>query len=241
MTPRGLVAGMACLLWLLAPSQASAGQFKPLVVQSAKPQKEPRFDVTLAFAFSGGSALGTQQATFTPNQTGTPRYVLFTTDTDLGWGSGVEARVGYHISPAVTIEAGVWLTAANVNVTISGDQEGAPTANFTGERLKHMQFEAHLVLGPPRLRFAKDRVQPYLSIGGGALRQLHAGNTLAENGSVVEAGVGLRIGLGSGKSGGWQRFGLRVDLRACHVQGGFNLGVNSRTYPAGMLGLFLAM
>ncbi len=241
MTPRVVVPGLACGVLLLSLSNAAADQVRPAVVQVRVSRPEPRFDVSLAFAFSGTSTIGSQQATFTPNQAGAPRYVLFTTGTDLGWGRGVEARIGYHVSSALTIEAGLWFTVADVRVAISGDQEGVPNASFTGERLKQMQFEGHLLLGPQRLRFARGRAQPYVSVGGGALRQLHTGNTLAENGSVIEAGVGLRVGLGPGRSGGAQRFGVRFDLRECHVQGGFHIGANQRTYPAGMLGFFLAM
>jgi hypothetical protein len=240
MTPRGFAAAALSTL-VLCPSLVSAGQLKPLAVKPAAQAPARRFEMTLAFAFSGGSTLGTVPATLTPNQTGTSSYVLFTTGTDLSWARGVEARFGYRVSPLFTLEAGVWATVAEVGVAISGDQEGAPVANFTGERLKHMQFEGHLLFTPARLRFSRGRAQPYLSVGGGIVRQLHEGNTLSESGSVVEAGAGLKIGLGTAKAGQGQRYGVRFDLRLSHVKGGFNLGDESRTYPSGMMGFFLVI
>jgi hypothetical protein len=229
------------VVWLAAASIAGAQQPQPRAVTPAGVAREPRFEFTVAFAVSGGSQLGTEQATFTPNQTGAGRYVVFTVGSDLGWARGIEARVGYRLSSLLSLEAGLLASVADVGVAISGDQEGAPIADFKGERLKHFQFEGHLLVSPRRLRFARGRAQPYLSVGGGVVRQLHEGNTLSESGSVVEAGAGLKIGLSAAKAGGRRRAGIRVDLRACRVQGGFNLGKKSRAYPAGMVGFFLAL
>ncbi len=231
----------AGLIVLAAAGIGAAGEPQQATIRIAKAEPDRRVEVTAAFAWAGGGSLGSQQATLTPNQAGTARYVLFTAATDLARAKGVDLRIGYRFSPAIAIEAALWYATSEVRVAISGDQEGAPAAEFSGERIKQLQFGAHLVFAPRRLRFARERIQPYASFGGGLVRQLHEGNTLSESASVIEAGAGLKIGLGPSKPGSSRRFGLRVDLRAARVQGGYHIDKAGRTYPSGMLGFYLTM
>jgi hypothetical protein len=83
-------------------------------------------------------------------------------------------------------------------------------------------------------------VFPFVTAGGGYLRELHEGGTLAQTGKVVYVGGGARIPLVSRQAR--QRLtqlGVRADLRALVRSGGVTLDRQSHVSPAVAASLFV--
>jgi hypothetical protein len=66
---------------------------------------------------------------------------------------------------------------------------------------------SYLVGGSLLYHFGEGRMAPFVSGGGGYLRQLHEANAELLTGTEVHAGAGVKYWLGSGA----HRFGLRVE------------------------------
>ena len=67
---------------------------------------------------------------------------------------------------------------------------------------------------------------PFVSGGGGYVRELHEGNELVETGNEIHATAGLKYWFGA------RRFGLRVEAGVTSREKGFDKREGRRTLPA---------
>jgi hypothetical protein len=183
------------------------------------------------FAASGFD-LGTRDAEETRNiNSGTGPFALFGSESRVGGAPGAQARLGVYLSSAVSFEAGVHYARPVLSSEVSGDAEGAPDLTID-ETLTRYVVDGSIVLHLTQWSFAGGRGVPFVSGGGGYLRELHENNELVETGSEYHAGGGLKLWLGRAK-----RVGLRLDVAASSRRGGVDFGTGRRTVPSGGLSL----
>jgi hypothetical protein len=173
--------------------------------------------------FQGGKDLANQPATLTRNPaTGTGAFELFSVDTSLVPAFGGQVRLGYYLSPAVSIEGGVQMSRPKLEVSLSDDFESA-TPTVASETLTSYVFTGSLLyhLG------ARRQLKPFLIAGAGHVRDLHAGNELIETGVEYHAGGGIKSWFGRGR----RKFGIRADALVSIRDGGVGADDERRMVP----------
>jgi hypothetical protein len=190
-----------------------------------------RFEVAGTAMWVTSTPLGGSAASLTPNVS-QPPFALFSAAADLAMSAGVDVRVGYRVSGALTLSLTGGASRAPVRVRISGDAEGAPDASFTGDTLQQWTVGGRAEYEIRRWRFASGRGRPFVLAAAGLLWQSHEGRASVETGHVYEGGAGLAWTLGDRPASWLSRWGLVAELRVTHVRGGFSWGQGARTAPA---------
>ena len=165
-------------------------------------------EIEAAALWIGGYSAGTSPANLTRNpSTGTEPLPLFQTSSRIASTPGGEVRVGVYLTPAFSIEGGVAYSRPNLETKASGDFESAPDATLTVSVAEYL-IDASAVYQFATM--ARGRGGPFVSGGGGYLRQLYDGNINVQTGSEFHGGGGFRYWFSEGRT----RVGLRVEGRA---------------------------
>jgi hypothetical protein len=213
---------MAVLLLLAAgPIDADA----QIWIGSDAPQRGS-VEISGGVVALGGFDMGSRDAEETRNiNTGTGSFTLFTADSRIGAAPGAQLRVGVYLSKAISIETGVQYARPTLSSTLTSDAEDAPDLTAEETTTRYL-FEGSLVLHLTRMLFAGGRGVPFLSGGGGYLRELHERNEYIETGREYHATAGLKVWFGR-----TPRVGLRVDAGASIRDGGADFRSGRRTVP----------
>lgn len=206
----------------------------------AEAQQAGRFELSGAAGWAGKTSLGSEQATLTGNgvPTGSP-LVYFDAASTLASGATFDGRLALLLNRTFAIEGAAGMTRNELQTRITADVEGADPVTVT-ERVNQFTIEGGLLVHLRRLAFAGGRALPFVAGGGGYLRQLHDGETLATDGGSGYVGGGLKYGLRERPRGWAKGFGLRADVRVRLHKGGFDLGDRKlRLHPSVTGGLFL--
>jgi hypothetical protein len=217
----------ACVLLVAAVSAVRA---QPV------PAGEGRFLIGGALSMAGGTALGTETASLTPNL-GQPAFTLFTATAETGRLSGGELRAGVRIGAGLVVSvvaAGGFLP---VRIGIAGDAESPSHPSFTGERLSQWTVEGRVDWVVPALHFAGGRGRPFAMVSAGALRQWHEERTVHDSGHLIQAGGGVLLTLANRPRALVSRWSLLAELRIARLSGGYYWSEHSRTAPALSAGL----
>lgn len=187
--------------------------------------------------WAGGYPIGDSAAALRSNATGAtpPPFTLFRADTSVDAATGAEVRAGVAVTPSFTIEGGFTVSRPSLTVMLSDDAEASPTT-LDAERLSQLTIDAGLVWQLPRPVLG-GKLRPFVSGGGGYLRQLYDEQTLVETGRIVYAGGGARYWLRGG-DGSRRAVGLRGDVRAMWRTDGVNFEDKTRVGPTVSLMLF---
>lgn len=145
----------------------------------------------------GSSALETRNTTMGPGP-----LTLFETDSQVLNATGVGAQVGVYLGRRVSAEGVFQYSRPILRLRPSSDFENADPVNIDG------QVTTYVVGGSVLYHFGGGRVVPFVSGGGGYLRQLHGDNAVLVTGSEIHAGGGVKIWFGSAS-----RVGLRLDAQ----------------------------
>jgi hypothetical protein len=218
---------MAVALLASAPAAVRAQVY----VGSGDAPRGGSFEVAGGGAFASGFEMGSETATLTRSTAGN-RFDLFTTDSRVGGFPGAFARVGVYFTPAISIEGGIRYAQPKVSVRLSGDAESATDETAT-ETATHYIFDGSVLVHLNGISFAGGRGVPFVSGGGGYLRELHEKNELVETGSEFHATAGLKYWLGRGG----HRFGLRVEAGFSAREKGLDNEGERRTLPLILGGL----
>lgn len=215
LTSASLLAGLLCVC-LAAATQAQT--------------REGRLEIGGSVGYAGSHSLGTLSATETGNgvPSGSP-MTLFTTSSSLEGGPLFEGRVGWHLTRALAVEGTFGVIPTHLRTSITSDFEQAANTVSTS-RLTQYTAEVGAVWHLDALRFAQRRVRPFVTGGGGYLRQLHDSGTLVQTGRSAYAGGGVTIALREalrGKRSTLKSVGLRGDVRVHFTHGGFEAGENA--------------
>ncbi len=173
--------------------------------------------------YHGGQDLPDYTATLTRNPTTGPGpFELFKSDASLGAAFGLQARVGYYLSSALSIEGGVQLVRPTLEVRLSADAESAPDTVAT-ESINSYLFTGSVLyhLG------AGKGLKPFLIAGAGQVRDLHDGNELVETGLEYHAGGGIKSWFGSGR----RKLGVRAEVLVSIRDGGVGTDDGRRMVP----------
>jgi len=193
-----------------------------------------RFSLAAAARWTGHTNVAEKQATETAPNGG--RFQLFNTDSSLAPAVGVEARLGVRLTRLFEVEAAAAFTRPALETRVSGDAEGA--SNLTGaESVKEVSIGGTLIAHLTRLRFGVKTI-PFVSVGGGFIRDLHGSGTLAENGQRYHIGGGIHYVIKSSAAGGINAVGIRVDGRAEVRSGGVMFDDSAHVAPSVSASLF---
>ena len=204
----------------------------PAVAQSggqASVSGPGRWELTGGGVLIGGYELGERSAELTPN-TGSSSFDEFTTDNTVKPAFGLQARIGFVVTPALTVEGGFRFARPVYEVRISGDVEDAPDTTAE-ETLSQYLFDGSIVW-----HLGKGRAVPFLFGGAGYLRELHEDDALLEEGLEYHAGGGIKWWFGEGRRG----VGVRAEAGVSIRDGGFDFKDGQRIVPTAGGFLFYA-
>ncbi len=195
--------------------------------------------------FSGGLTwwgsypVGDATATLRGNGPGAsnPGFTLLRAETEVDASPGGEVRVGYAITRALSVEFAAGYQRPGLTTRISGDAEVPGTTTLDAEELVQLTLGAGATWQVPRVRIA-GRVRPFLSGGGGYLRQLYRERTLVQTGRFYYAGAGALAWLRGG-DGIRRSLGLRADARAVWRHRGVEFAETVRLAPSFGIGVFV--
>ena len=149
----------------------------------------------------GYDALGETDATLTRPAAGSPPLPLFAVSARMLSAPGAAAHVGVFLGRRMSAEAAFHYSRPIVRARLTKDFELAPDTD--ADEI----ITSYLVGGSLLYHFGEGRIVPFVSGGGGYLRQLHEANAELLTGTEVHAGGGVKYWLGTGA----HRFGLRVE------------------------------
>jgi hypothetical protein len=152
--------------------------------------------------WTGGYDAGSANATET-RPGGGPPLTLFTVSSRMLSAPGAWVQVGVFLARRVSAEATFHYGRPVLRARITNDFESAPDTDADGT------VTSYLFGGSLLYHFGDGRFAPFVSGGGGYLRQLHEANSDLLTGTEVHAGGGIKAWLGTGG----HRFGLRVDAQ----------------------------
>jgi hypothetical protein len=173
--------------------------------------------------WTAGYDAGSRAAQETANSsTGGPPITLFNTTSEVRPAIGVDGRVGIYLASRVSAEATIQFSRPALETRVSDDFENATpiTAEAT--------FTSYLIGGSLLYHFGSGRVVPFVSGGGGYLRQLHEDNADVVTGSEFHGGGGVKIWMGTGAN----RFGLRIDAQASSRSNSISFEEKRRIVPS---------
>ena len=205
-----------------------AGFATPVMAQ-AGPGAGPgpgRWELSGGGVLVAGYGLGESVAELTPNSGSAPSFDQFTTDNRVRQAFGVQARIGFIVTPALVVEGGFRFTRPVYQVRVSGDAEGAPDTTVE-EKLSQYVFDGSVVWHVTRAAFAGQRAVPFLFGGAGYLRELHEEDALVEEGLEYHAGGGIKWWFGQGRRG----LGVRGEVGISIRDGGFDFKDSLRVVP----------
>jgi hypothetical protein len=187
--------------------------------------------------YAQGYDLGSGTASLTRNPTtGSSPFDLFDASATIDPTSGVQAKLGVYLTRSVSIEGGVQYSRPVLGISLTGDAEGAD-AITAAETITRYVFDGALVIHLLPMSFASGRGVPFVTGGGGYVRELHEGNELAETGRQYHAGAGVKLWFGERR----RRFGVRGEVGVALREGGSDFSDGRRTVPtvgASLLYLF---
>lgn len=216
-----------CALVLLVGTLALRAPGAAAQVWSGPPgPRAGSVEVSAGAAFAGKATLGKRDAEESRNiNTGSGPFALFASESTLAAGPAAVLRIGVYLSRSVSVEAGVQYGRPRLSTRLTGDAEQAPTVS-ADETLTRYLVDGSLLLHLTGLSFAGGRGVPFVSAGGGYLRDLHEQNQLVETGREYRAGGGVKFWMGTGA-----RLGVRVDAGASMTSGGADFRTGRRTAP----------
>ena len=230
MTARSVV-----LSWLVLAAASASVQAQ----QAAASLKTHEIVISGGPILAGGYDLGDSIAELRTNATGAqpPPFTLFAVSSTMEPLAGVEASLGYALTPSLTIEGGGWFARANIAPSLSRDAEAMATS-IDGEKLHQFILSGGVAWQLPWSPGHK--VSPFVAGGGGYLRQLHEERTLVESGQLFYIGGGVRYFIRGGDQAG-RSIGVRSDVRALWRTPGIDFEDKTRVFPTLTFQLFIGM
>ena len=214
---RRLLIACACACWM-----------QPGVAQAQDGPLAGAFEVSAGASWIGSTAFAARDASLTGS--GGEAFRLFSTSTELSGGRGFDLRIGRRVTRIV--EAGLWaaLSSPTLKTRVTSDVENGAAA-IASEAITQLTVEVSGLVSLTRFNVGS-RVLPFVTAGGGYLRQLHEGETLVQTGRVYHLGAGARMPLFTrGRDRRVKQIGLRADVRAVMRTGGVTIDGLAHTTP----------
>ncbi len=196
-----------------------------------------RVELELGGGLFGGAGLGAGDADLRANEQARQPFRLFTADSRFVRAPAVHLRAAVPLGRHYGVEGGVTWGRPEIRTSLAADAEGA-AALTSVERIDQYVFDASLVWMLEAFRLG-ERLIPFVSGGGGYLRQLHEGRTLVEHGQAYHAGGGVKYWLFTRTDGLVRSAGIRGDARVQLLRGGIAFEDRPRPHAAISGGLFV--
>jgi len=216
----------ACVLALLCLASVATPAFAQ---RRYIPSDRPTFgtlEVDVGGVWTGSTSVGTVPADLTNNPgSGSGSFVLFETQTRVGSAPAFDGALDLFLSRHLSVEGGVQISRPALTVRNAKDAESAPDVTARSSLTQYLitgSLVYHLGGG------AAGRLQPFLSGGGGYLRQVLEGGGLIDTGNEVHVAGGVRYWFNRS-----QRLGLRADARVSLQSGGVAFDNKRHTIPEG--------
>jgi hypothetical protein len=168
----------------LAAATPAAAQIRGLDVPAG------RIEVGGGGGWLGGAGLGPQDANLRAASVTPTPFRLFSTDSHLAAAPTFHVEAGFALNPRFGVEGRFTLSHPELRTSVGDDVESAPPITVA-ERIDQYSVDASLVVMIRELAMGR-RTVPFVSAGAGYLRQLHAGQTVVEQGHVFHAGGGVK-------------------------------------------------
>jgi hypothetical protein len=204
--------------------------------QSLAALQPGRFEVALGSQWIGHQGLGSNNANETTSAGGSQK--LFSTSSDLVGAAGLEGRIGVRLRRSLEAEVEASYAKPPLRITISSDFESAAPVTAS-ETIQQFTFGAGVVWYLPSRARRTTRLAPFLTAGGGYLRQLHESATLLETGHFYQFGGGMKYLLASRPTRQLKGVGVRVDVRALVRSKGIAFDAGHYTSPVIGASLFV--
>jgi hypothetical protein len=184
-----------------------------------------RIEISAGAAWLGTQTFGSANAAETTPSGGA--FSLFTTSSELGSAAAFDARVGVRIAGTLVAEADVSYARPELRVAITNDVENASSITAV-ERLQQYMIGGGATWYLP----GRGRIAPFVTGGGGYLRQLHDRALLVETGTYYQVGGGVLYVLSSHPGSRLKATGIRGDVRAVILNDGVAIDGGRHTAPA---------
>ena len=184
-----------------------------------------RLEISAGAAWLGTQTFGSATATETTPSGGA--FSLFTTSSELGSATAFDARVGVRIAGTLVVEADATYARPELRVTVANDVESGPSIT-AAERLQQYMIGGGATWYVP----GRSRIVPFVTGGGGYLRQLHDRALLVETGTYYQVGGGVLYLLSSRQDRRLKATGIRVDVRAVSLTDGVAIDGGRHSAPA---------
>jgi hypothetical protein len=207
-------------IFLVLPAAAGA---QPSPRRSA-PHKVS-FELSGGLALTGGYDAGSANASETT--AGTAPLTLFAVDGSVKTGPGAAVQLGVHLTRRVSAEAAFHYSRPVLRARITSDFESAADVDAEGT------ITSYLVGGSLLYHFGNGRLVPFVSGGGGYLRELNENNADLLTGTEIHAGGGLKYWMGKGR----RRVGLRLEALASTRSKAVAFEQRRRTVPTFVAGI----
>jgi len=164
---------------------------------------------------------------------------LFSASTRLAGAPSVEGRIGWRLSSTLMVEGDASYGRPELQVTVTNDVEAGLTSSSVtaAERIEQFTVGGSVVWYAPVRQ--SSRFAPFLTAGGGYLRQLHETATFVQTGRYYQFGGGLAFPLTSRPVGRLKSVGVRIDARGLVRVDGVAFDRNARIVPAAGGSLFV--
>ena len=205
-----------------------AGSQSAVLAQSRGPAQSPgRLELGATVEWFGPSDLGDRTPTLVgnPAERSTP-LPLFTTNGQQNPAVGLGALLGWRLTRRVTIQGGFTVGWPGIELTTTDDVEREGETTSEG-RLTEYLFDGGVLIDIGTIANTW-KWRPFVSGGGGYLRQVHDGGTVIESGSVFYGGGGVKYRLRATPARRVKSVELRLQGRLLIRDGGFSLDDGSR-------------
>jgi hypothetical protein len=232
---------LAIVLALAAPHPALAGDDQQPTPSAAsqEPGRARSFEISIGGEILTSQSLGSTTATLTSNsQPGTP-YNYFVVTGTRATAPAFRGRIGYRLTPMLSIEGGLVVSRANVQGNVSADTESVAPLTVT-ERLTQYFVDLSALVHLRQAAFAGGAGVPFLEAGGGYLRQLHEGNLATNTGQIYHFGGGVTYMFSTRSSSRLTGLGIRADGRVYVPRKSYSFGSSQQLFAAVGASLLLA-
>jgi hypothetical protein len=166
---------------------------------------------------------------------------LFDTDVAVQPGPAAEIRIGWRLAGRVFAEATGGLGLNDVRVRVTDDIEQAADVTVAS-RLTQITIEGGALVEVARLGGPGGEIVPFVTGGGGYLRQVHEGRVLIETGRTIHGGAGVKWRAKVATPRGLlQRLIVRGDVRVVSRSGGADIEDARRNYITVSAGIGLRL
>jgi hypothetical protein len=181
---------IAVVVMAMLPAAASA---QPVYIGKETPHRGT-VEIGAGGVWIGGYDAGGTQATLTP-------LTLFAVESRMRSAPGAEAHLGIFLSRRVSLEGAFQYSRPILRAQVKSDFESAPDTDVEGVVV------TYLARGSLLYHFGTGRFVPFVSGGGGYLRQIDDDNSDLVTSTEIHAGGGIKYWFGSGG----RRLGLRMN------------------------------